>query len=267
MSKFDGADFMLSLHDRKADGNIGGKDKPEVTRASKQTITDSAMSWGAVKGIPLQNRFSTRMSETPQAKFRWRYVINKDPNAGQFSLLGPESLVRITEKDKLFIFGHGNSVGIAWMSSGDLGSSHNANSLAQLLYGSGLRRVGLITFKACYVGRADFLKQFAMALAGQGIAAGWLKGYKGIAKTNVKAYGSDGEPTAVIEVIKDKDGNVLNSVGQDVVNNERYRIVRGPGRLFEGKSFGPRYHGTTTAADASAFAQAQQRMADLLQDE
>jgi hypothetical protein len=154
----------------------------------------------------------------------------------------------LTERDKLFIFAHGNNDGIAWMTAANAGGD-NALELAEFLRKYGLWRVGLITFKACFVGRAQFLRHFAEALAAKGIAAGWLKGYKGIAETDFKPGGTgahnDGRGTNLKpyeRVTRSKKDPT------ELVNDSRVRIVRGPGRLFEGQNFG-RYLEVTSASD------------------
>jgi hypothetical protein len=167
-----------------------------------------------------------------------------------FTPVTAQSLARVTEQDKLFIFAHGSNVGIAWMAdetAGYLASTDNSKLLATFLRNSGLRRVGLITFKSCFVGRSNFLNKFAVELAREGIRAGWLKGYKGAAETIAKDGGG------FTEKITSK-GATLVSEGQDVVNNDRYKIVRGPGGLFEGSTQYGRYQGTTSEKDSQAFA-------------
>jgi hypothetical protein len=96
------------------------------------------------------------------------------------------------------------------------------------------------------------LKRFAVALAANGISAGWLNGYKGIAETVTKGGGG-----ATERIWKDKamTKELTVSDGDDLVNNNRYRIVRGPGRLFEGEEFG-RHKGVTSQAEEDSFANA-----------
>jgi hypothetical protein len=242
MSKFGGNDYILVVQD--AGWGRVGKDKPEVNDASKNIITNSAAQYANAKMIPLFRRFSTRTSET---------TGGYGPNANQFFALNKFSLTRITEEDKLFIFAHGNGVGIAWMaddSSGSLADVENAGTLAKFLRRHGLTKVGLITFKSCLVGRNQFLKRFAVALAENGISAGWLKGYKGFAETVAQ---DDGGPTESIWKDKDQTKPVITGAGDDLANNARLRIVRGPGHLFEGKEFG-RYKGVTTQDEDAGFA-------------
>ena len=243
MSKFGGKDYILVIQDVSW-GRVG-KDKPEVTDDSKDVVTNAAMWYANAKGVPLWRRFSTRTNETTDGRGK---------RADQFFPLSKSSLGPITEKDKLFVFAHGNGVGIAWMADDSRGSdadTRNAGTLAKFLRRHGLTKVGLITFKSCLVGRNQFLKHFAVALAQNGISAGWLKGYKGFADTVAEADGSVRE-----EISKGKGKKkevITQQPGDDLTNNDRLRIVRGPGRLFEGQEFG-RYKGLTTQDEAAGFA-------------
>ncbi|WP_158747377.1 hypothetical protein [Acidisphaera sp. L21] len=257
MNKFGGSNYILAIQDQK--GGTVGINKPAISRASKQVITDSAMSYASAKSIPLQNRFSTRRTETTDGDRIKGWLPNFD--LGKFTPLASHSLAGVTQDDKLFIFAHGNDYGVAYMAD-DFpmnASVENANALADLLRRSGLRSVGLITFRACFVGQNNFLRDFALALAGRSIKVGWLKGYKGTAATTAKPGGF----TEEVEL----GGKVLTNAGPTatIVNNPRYRIVRGPGGLFEGKDFG-RYQGNTPAALGRSFANAQMSMADILDD-
>jgi hypothetical protein len=248
MSRFGGTDYILVLHDVGSKGHIGGDDKPKVSWRSKQLITVSANHYALAKKIPLSQRFSTRPGETTSPGFQRFYFDSEEgviSNPGIFSPLTKISLTPVDEKDKLFIFGHGNRVGIAWMADYSLTESgrsapSNALALAEYLHAHGLRKVGLITFKACLVAKNDFLQNFALALGVCGIEAGWIKGYKGFSDTFRPEIDKAKE-----FVSSDKEGNneltnpdLSKATGKDLVNNERYRIVRGPGRLFEGQTFG-----------------------------
>jgi hypothetical protein len=245
MSKFGGGDYVLVVQDRK--GDTVTADKPTITYGSKQIITDSASSYMKSKNIPANRCFSTRKRETNLGSYTKGFSINW--NQGKFSALSPTSFLSVTENDKLFIFAHGNDFGISFMSDDGLrpegttapknAAGDNAVALAKMLKAHGLSRVGLITFKSCFVGRGYFLNNFASALAMNGIQAGWLKGYKGAAATVAKTGGG------VTEEIT-RNGKVL-------VDGQRLKVIRGPGMLFEGQAFG-RYVGQTSASDLRTFA-------------
>ena len=262
MSKFGGTDYILVVQD-KADGPAA-PDKPKVTEHSMQIITNSAMNYALEKNISVERRFSTRDDETTSGFVSVRQLFG-DKNAGKFSPLTGQPFSRLTETDKLFIFAHGVHYGIAWMTrttaiaKGYDPSADNAMQLAKFLRRYGLRRIGLITFKACFVGKGVFLNSFALALAANGIAAGWLKGYKGVAATEFKLGGTGaitfadtGQNAKPYEVIRKSttDQTIL-------VDDQRLRIVRGPGNIFEGQNFGrnQRYQGVTSNKDQQAFSQ------------
>jgi hypothetical protein len=245
MSKFGGGDYILVVQDRK--GDAATADKPAITYDSKQIITDSASSYAKSKNIPIDRCFSTRRSETENGRYGKGFSWNW--NRGKFSALSPTSFLRVTQQNKLFIFAHGNDFGISFMSDDGLRpegtqapinpAGDNAVALASMLKAHGLSEVGLITFKSCFVGRGYFLNNFASALAMNGIRAGWLKGYKGAAATVEKPGGG------VTEEIT-RNGKVL-------VDGQRLKIIRGPGLVFEGQTFG-RYAGQTSPSDLKTFA-------------
>jgi hypothetical protein len=239
MSKFGGRDFILAIQDSKKVGSVG-VDKPPVSYESKQIITDSALNYAKSKNIPMERCFSTRKNETQLGSYFKNYSINW--NQGKFKALSIASLVTLNTTDKLFIFAHGNNFGVAYMADDTPinAMGDNAMALAKMLRQHGLTQVGLITFKACYVGRDRFLENFSSALALNGIRAGWIKGYKGLAATVQKQGGG------FTEEITNKNGAIL-------VDNQRFKIVRGPGQVFEGQSFG-RYVGQTSQADLRNFA-------------
>lgn len=77
---------------------------------------------------------------------------------------------RIGIKDKLLIFGHGNS--------DEMGPDHlSPQQLADQLSQWGLQNVGVISFKACEIGQGTFLEDFRKACEERNINVGWIKGY------------------------------------------------------------------------------------------
>lgn len=225
MSKFGGEDWILVLQEHKeSKGFIDDI-------VSKRTITTSASQYATSKNVPKARRFSSRKAD------------KSDPFLASFNLLSGNCLQGITSNDKLMVFAHGSDTGLAWMADGGdnavLGG--NALALARLLQKHGLSEVGLITFKACYVGRGEFLHTLAYALSSAGIKAGWLKGYKGLSQT--KQSGGD-----VWETIKSDDKRTLTDANEDrtaaghVIETDRFKIVRGPGKLHKDTKVG-RYDG------------------------
>ena len=80
----------------------------------------------------------------------------------------------VTIFDRLIICAHGSSDSLAHLSP---------RKLADLLYNWGLRRVGLITFKACNVATGDFFDLLIRACERKSIQVGYLKGYMGSSAT------------------------------------------------------------------------------------
>jgi hypothetical protein len=122
----------------------------------------------------------------------------------------PLSEVDLTSK--LIIIGHGHPWAIEGMDHWQL---------AHKLFEFGLRRVGLISFKSCYLGVDSFLDDFAAALNARGVRFGWLIGYRG------PVWMMDG-PTARDhhEVVGPEDFG-LHKVGLKNSDHERIRLVRG----------------------------------------
>ena len=106
-----------------------------------------------------------------------RFTNGQDGNG--WTALGEgasNELKKITMADKLFILSHGES-------NGQIGNGSSPDVLARDLKNWGLKNVGLITFKCCNLGIGSFLEMFVSACSGKKITVGWVKGYKGIAKT------------------------------------------------------------------------------------
>src|SRR5262245_10003869 len=135
---------------------------------TKQVITDSAQDYVDWYNVKKLNRFSNRPSEYH------RYTELKEGPFFQFGVLS-----RITVNDKLFIFAHGSPTHVG---------PYTAADLAEKLARWGLRQAGLITFKCCYVGKANFLEFFVRECAPLGIDVGWVKGYTGPAATDKKWF-------------------------------------------------------------------------------
>jgi hypothetical protein len=91
-----------------------------------------------------------------------------------FRPIGPMSLRDIVgPKTKLILAAHG---------SPEIFHDMNPRELAKRLDLYGVRRCGLITFKACSVGAKDYLEKLRAELAVSRIRAeiGWLKAYRGV---------------------------------------------------------------------------------------
>ena len=100
--------------------------------------------------------------------------------------------------------------------------------MAGMLYEGGLRAAGLITFKACDVGKGTFLDDFVAALAKKGVILGWAKGYCGSSST--VSWTRSGLLVDVEEEIEDDSDNVLQG-------NQRFKIAKSPNNPFT-TSFG-----------------------------
>lgn len=83
------------------------------------------------------------------------------------------SLCQLDLSSKLIVLAHGPSGSINLN-----GVPSPANVFFNLLSGSGLRSVGLISFKACSLGGEAFLDEFMRSVnATPGTQVGWVKGY------------------------------------------------------------------------------------------
>jgi hypothetical protein len=122
----------------------------------------------------------------------------------------PFAFGKVTISDKLFIVSHGEA-------NGELGEGNNADTLARDLKMWGLRKVGLITFKCCNLGRGGFLDMFISACTRRGITIGWAKGYTGRASTE---RGIAGDPYEFVKgdhgVPKVGDGRFKISQGNSL---------------------------------------------------
>jgi len=121
-------------------------------------------------------------------------------------------LAEVDLSSKLIIVGHGHPWAIEGM---------DASQLAHKLHAFGLRQVGLISFKSCYLGAGPFLDEFAAALDGHGTRFGWLIGYRGSVRL-VRGPTAHGYHEAV--GFEDFE---LHKVGLKNPDHERIRLVRG----------------------------------------
>lgn len=137
--------------------------------------------------------------------------------------------------DKLVIVGHGSIDQVGVASHGDrMGTGMNAQKLAGRLYACGLKKIGLITFKCCDIGKGPFLLDLVKHLHEFGCQVGWVKGYTSPvhmvqkSSADVKhAKGTKGKLYAAVEREGKKAG--LFSKRNFVVNHDedRLKIVRG----------------------------------------
>lgn len=97
----------------------------------------------------------------------------RSPNS--FTTLSNNSLSNVRLIDKLIIVAHGSE-----------NSVHNFDpkSMAELLARNGLTTAGLIAFKACNVGKGDYLRQFHNECVMVRMEIGWYIAYKQTAATS-----------------------------------------------------------------------------------
>src|SRR5690242_4361982 len=95
-----------------------------------------------------------------------------------------EKLAPPTLQDKVMIIAHGSTSHIGNdTDDDDATSGFSASDLAAKLAFWGAKEIGLLTFKACWIGDSWFLSTFVMKCPDHGLQIGWVKGYKGIANT------------------------------------------------------------------------------------
>jgi len=115
-------------------------------------------------------------------------LLNETNNNRPFSVL--------TERDKLYIFAHGNPTGQMDKSNTLLSAAEVVRQLALF----GLVNVGKITFKVCDLGLGQFLNDFLSLCHGTGVVnVGGVKGYNGTAVTS-----DIGKPYEKVKVGKKK---------------------------------------------------------------
>jgi hypothetical protein len=140
-----------------------------------------------------------------------------------------------TINDKLMIIAHGSPshVGIASSSATETPGQEgfDAENLARFLAQWGVTQIGLITFKACYIGAGTFLEDFVQAVPKFKWDVGWVKGYKGPAITIKREWwdvpflgGTTGKP---YEKITREQPGLMSYVGAPAYGDDRLKIVRG----------------------------------------
>jgi hypothetical protein len=148
--------------------------------------------------------------------YRYRIPITRvfvlAGSAGQSGHGASSPLAEVDLTSKLIIIGHGNPWAIERM---------NAWQLAHKLYEFGLRRVGLISFKSCYLGGGSFLDDFARALDACGMRFGWLIGYRG------PVWMMDGPTEQDHHEVVGLEDFGLHKVGLKNPDHERIKLVRG----------------------------------------
>ncbi len=159
----------------------------------EEVIKTSALAYQKLKRVP-----PGRMFVTDKEGARINYETFRD--------LSMNCMADMNENDKLFIFAHGSSAAV-----GNLEPKYVA---ARLEY-AGVKRVGLITFKSCDVGRGSFLEEFVEELKKVKINIGFAKGYNGGSQTVDLPAGP-----AVIEKVWTDDY-------KEIHGNARFRIVKG----------------------------------------
>lgn len=145
MAKF-GNIYIVNLHEKHI----------PFSKKSKDIIRESGTAYKKQHKLTKASCFTNRPSESDE-----------------FTLLGKNSLSSVTMNDKLYICAHADTKEVG---------PYKAEKLAEKLYDWGLREVKLVSFKACEVGKGDFLSRFVEACRGK-IKVGWVKGYTGAAGT------------------------------------------------------------------------------------
>jgi hypothetical protein len=136
-----------------------------------------------------------------------------------------------TIRDKIMVIAHGDPAHVGETDKKDQTMiKYTAAKLAQKLKEWGLREAGLITFKCCEVGQANFLENFIAEATKRGLKIGWVKGYTGSAMTlrkpKMKAVGWQpvfGKPTEYINT----ERKILGFKIGLPVKGSRYKIVKG----------------------------------------
>lgn len=149
----------------------------------------------------------------------FRFTSEKEANwsrfeDGCFKKLpnGPPTL-----SDKLMVVGHGSHDQVGLLAHGDKsGVGWTANQFAMKLWECGLKEIGLITFKCCDVGKANFLKDLSTEFGNFKMKVGWLKGY-----------------TDAVHIIERDSDDVKEAGGK---KGDVYAAVERPKTFFEGLS-------------------------------
>jgi hypothetical protein len=215
-NKFGGKNYILCI------------EQSDASQWENDIITRSARAYSMKYGIPLQRRFTTRKGAMNRL-CDWDCTWDKLPD---FQYLGPNAFRTCDMCDKLIIVAHGTPSAVG---------NFSARDLSGYLSMSGLQRMGLITFKACNVGKDRFLYEFLKKLAQNQVYVGWAKGYMGAAET-VWVPGKDPElgglkPTEEVTVLQrasDGDGDEI----EVLEGHNRYKIVRGLKNNWGDRQFG-----------------------------
>ena len=91
-------------------------------------------------------------------------------NNSNFEFRG-NSLSKVTLQDRIDIHGHGGKDNFGGM---------KPKAMANYLESVGLKKVGVLKFSACNVGKGNFLNELGKELASKGIEVGYLSGPKGM---------------------------------------------------------------------------------------
>ncbi len=182
----------------------------------RQIIMDATDAYTEKYGVPKERRWTNDLIRGAKLK----YLKLPPP--------GSPMLNTIKLEDKLMIVGHGTKKDLAGLSG---------EGLAKLLSEWGLQAVGLVTFKACHVGREKFLDEFIAGCTKHTIKAGWAKGYNGSAATTSNYHEEIFNPN-----YDDSVPDFLNEMrgqGEFLTGAARYRIVKGnaAGQIAERKRY------------------------------
>lgn len=130
------------------------------------------------------------------------------------SHLSPTSLAPVDRTSKLMIVSHGNEYGLRGM---------DAATLGRKLVNAGLKEVGLISFKACLVGKEGFLEILSKDIAMRGIDHGWLIGYRDTTLLPCSYFGSPWHTC----IDTDEDLFLHYTYGYKSSDQNRIRLVKG----------------------------------------
>lgn len=119
-----------------------------------EVIRKSALAWKKRYDIPRNRCYS---------------LIPPVQWGNDFCLLQQNSLAQVGPGDKLIIVAHGSESSV---------HGYDPEALAELLANNGLQHAGLIAFKACLVGKGNYLDVFRNECVIQGMQIGWFNGYK-----------------------------------------------------------------------------------------
>jgi hypothetical protein len=192
-------------------------------------IHDDASLYAQLEGVPPARRWSTH-----PANATWNKLESK-------CFAGPHSP---TILDKVIIVSHADPTSIGEEDTAKKMKAYSPSEFAHVLKNAWqMKGAGLITFKACRIGKGTFLEEFVACCKPNAACAtdsctrkllkvGWVKGYTGSAMTVVKpvvrmsALASPFGMLKPTEVISEKV-NVFGRKPLLPVTGARYKIVRG----------------------------------------